>query len=157
MSASTSRVIVKLRIPRRRAPEIQHQDLNAQTGQHLELVDYGPSAAGTWISGADRCVLECELRRLRCPTAECATTQSPGPGRARPTPRDFEDVVAFLAQRIAKTPITRLMRVAQDSVSDIIARVVVTTKVGARLSARDRLVEGTVAGSAVRPASGESA
>jgi transposase len=37
---------------------------------------------------------------------------------------EFEDVVAFLAQQVAKTPIRRLMRIAWDSVGDIVGRVV---------------------------------
>ncbi len=37
--------------------------------------------------------------------------------------RDFEDVIAWLAQQMAKTPITGLMRVAWDSVGRIVERV----------------------------------
>src|SRR4051794_24628786 len=56
--------------------------------------------------GASRCIIECELRRLWC--HDCG-----GP-RLEPVPwaragsaytRDFENLVAFLAQQIAKTPI----------------------------------------------------
>ncbi len=38
--------------------------------------------------------------------------------------RDFEDVVAFLAQQMAKTPITSLMRVGWATVGRIVERVV---------------------------------
>lgn len=38
--------------------------------------------------------------------------------------RDFEDVVAFLAQQMAKTPIARLLRIAWDTVGRIVQRVV---------------------------------
>jgi transposase len=38
--------------------------------------------------------------------------------------RDFEDVVAWLAQQMAKKPIAGLMRIAWDSVGRIVARVV---------------------------------
>jgi transposase len=41
-----------------------------------------------------------------------------------PYTRDFEDVVAFLAQQMAKMPITRLMRIGWRSVGKILARVV---------------------------------
>ena len=41
-----------------------------------------------------------------------------------PYTRDFEDVVAFLAQQMAKTPITKLMRIGWRSVGKILARVV---------------------------------
>jgi len=39
-------------------------------------------------------------------------------------PRDFEDVVAWLAQQMAKKPIAGLLRIAWDSVGKIVARVV---------------------------------
>jgi transposase ISL3 family protein len=38
--------------------------------------------------------------------------------------RDFEDVCAFLAQQMAKTPLSRLMRISWRSVGKILARVV---------------------------------
>ncbi len=38
--------------------------------------------------------------------------------------RDFEDVVAWLAQQMAKTPVARLLRIAWDTVGRIIERVV---------------------------------
>jgi transposase len=38
--------------------------------------------------------------------------------------RDFEDVVAFLAQQMAKTPLARLMRIGWRSVGKILERVV---------------------------------
>jgi hypothetical protein len=38
--------------------------------------------------------------------------------------RDFEDVVAWLGQQMAKSPITRLLRVGWRTVADIITRVV---------------------------------
>lgn len=41
-----------------------------------------------------------------------------------PYTRDFEDVVAFLAQQMAKTPLTKLMRIGWRSVGAILARVV---------------------------------
>ncbi len=40
--------------------------------------------------------------------------------------RDFEDLIAFLAQQMAKTPITALLRIGWDTVGSIIERVVVT-------------------------------
>lgn len=38
--------------------------------------------------------------------------------------RDFEDVVAYLAQQMAKAPIARLMRIAWDTVGRIVERVI---------------------------------
>jgi hypothetical protein len=38
-----------------------------QTGRHLEIVDYRTKTWRHLDLGANRCLLECELRRLRCP------------------------------------------------------------------------------------------
>jgi hypothetical protein len=43
--------------------------------------------------------------------------------RRRCGTRDFEDVVAWLAQQMAKTPIAGLLRIAWDTVGRIVARV----------------------------------
>jgi hypothetical protein len=70
-----------------------------------------PSAEGCW------------LRLLRCRT--CGVRMEPVPW-ARPGAqhtREFEDVVAWLAQQMAKTPITGLLRVGWDTVGRIVARV----------------------------------
>jgi len=75
--------------------------------------------------GANRCVIECELRRLWW--RDCGAQPEAVPW-ARPAgspyARDFEDVVAWLAQQMAKKPIAGLMRIARDSVGKIVARVV---------------------------------
>ena len=114
-------VIVTLRRPKRRRRVCSEC---GQTGRHLEIVDYRTKRWRHLDLGVNRCLLECELRRLRCPDCgvryEAVRWARPG---ARYT-RDFEDVVAFLAQQMAKTPISRLMRIAWDSVGDIITRVV---------------------------------
>ena len=75
--------------------------------------------------GSSRCVIECELRRLWCeacggPRLEPVPWARPGSGYTR----DFEDVVALLAQQMAKTPIARLLRVAWETVGLIVERVV---------------------------------
>ena len=69
-------------------------------------------------------MIECELRRLRC--RDCGVRLEPVPW-ARPGAahtRDFEDVVAWLAQQMAKTPITGLLRIGWDTVGRIVERVV---------------------------------
>jgi transposase len=74
--------------------------------------------------GGQRCHLEYELRRVRC--ADCGVRVEALPwarAGARHT-RDFEDLVAFLAQQMAKTPITALLRIGWDTVGSIVARVV---------------------------------
>jgi transposase len=112
-------VTLKLRKRRRRVCSVC-----GQTGRHLEIVDYRTKIWRHLDLGANRCLLECELRRLRCPDCgvryEAVRWARPG----SPYTRDFEDVVAFLAQQMAKTPIRRLMRIAWDSVGDIVQRVV---------------------------------
>jgi len=74
--------------------------------------------------GANRCVIECELRRLRC--RECGVRYEAVPWARADSgyTRDFEDVVAWLAQQMAKKPIAGLLRIAWDSVGRIVTRVV---------------------------------
>ena len=74
--------------------------------------------------GACRLVLEGEIRRLRCPRCGVRTEEVPWarPG-ARHT-RDFEDVVAWLAQRTDKTTTATLMRCSWEAVDNIVTRVV---------------------------------
>ena len=71
-----------------------------------------------------RCHIECLLRRLYCPGCGDVYEQVPWARAGSPYTRDFEDTVAFLAQQMAKTPITKLMRVGWRSVGKILARVV---------------------------------
>jgi len=114
-------VIVTLRLRKRRR---RICSVCGQTGRHLEIVDYRIKRWRHLDLGVNRCLVECELRRLRCPDCgvryEAVRWARPG----SPYTRDFEDVVAFLAQQMAKTPIRRLMRIAWDSVGDIVTRVV---------------------------------
>lgn len=75
--------------------------------------------------GACKLMLEGEIRRLECPRCERVRTEQvlwARPG-ARHT-RDFEDVVAFLAQRVDKTTIAKLLRVSWEAVANIVMRVV---------------------------------
>jgi transposase len=68
-------------------------------------------------------VIECELRLLR--RRDCGVRMEPVPW-ARPGAqhtRDFEDVVARLAQQMAKTPICGLLQIGWDTVGRIVARV----------------------------------
>ena len=75
--------------------------------------------------GGSRCFLECELRRFPCPGCERVVTEAVA--WARPGARfsrDFEDVVAWLAQQAAFSVISRLLRVTWRSVAAIVRRVV---------------------------------
>jgi len=81
----------------------QVHDRAWRSWRHLDLV-------------GQRCFIEYELRRVRCP--DCGVKVEAVPWarpRARHT-RDFEDLVAFCAQQMAKQPITRLLRIAWDTV-----------------------------------------
>ena len=74
--------------------------------------------------GGNRCHIEYELRRVRC--LDCGVRVEAVPW-ARPGARhtrDFEDLVAFCAQQMAKTPITALLRVGWETVGRIVERVV---------------------------------
>ena len=112
-------VIVTVRLRRRRrvcgrcgqTGRLEIHDRRVKRWRHLDL-------------GANRCVIECELRRLRC--RDCGVHLEAVPW-ARPDAhhtRDFEDVVAWLAQQMAKTPIAGLLRIAWDTVGQIVERVV---------------------------------
>ncbi len=64
-----------------------------------------------------------------CTTRTDCKTQARPPSRSaplllKPHTRDFEDVTAFLAQQMAKTPLAKLMRIGWRSVGKILARVV---------------------------------
>ena len=86
-----------------------------QTGR-LEIHDRRVKRWRHLDLGASRCWIECELRLLRC--RDCGVRLEAVPW-ARPGAhhtRDFEDTVAWLAQQMAFTPITRLLqgRLAHD-------------------------------------------
>jgi transposase len=126
-------VIVTVRLRRRR----RVCGCCGQTGRQLEIHDRRIKRWRHLDLGANRCVIECELRRLRC--LDCGVHLEAVPW-ARPGAhhtRDFEDVVAWLAQQMAKAPITRLLRVGWDTVGTIVERVVTDRLDHRRL---DRLV-----------------
>ena len=114
-------VLVTLRLRRRRRRVCS---VCGQTGRHLEIVDYRTTRWRHLDLGGNRCLLECRLRRLRCPDCGVRYETVPWARPGSPYTRDFEDIVAFLAQQMAKTPICRLLRIAWDSVGDIVTRVV---------------------------------
>jgi transposase len=113
-------VIVTVRLRRRR----RVCSGCGQTGRQLEIHDRRIKRWRHLDLGASRCVIECELRLLRCRT--CGVRMEPVPW-ARPGAahtRDFEDVVAWLAQQMARTAICGLLRVGWDTVGRIVTRVV---------------------------------
>jgi len=74
--------------------------------------------------GAGRCWIECELRLLRCRDCGVRLEAVPWARAGAHHTRDFEDVVAWLAQQMAFAPITRLLRVGWRTVGAIVERVV---------------------------------
>jgi transposase len=112
-------VIVTVRLRRRR----RVCSRCGQTGRQLEIHDRRVKRWRHLDLGASRCVIECELRLLRC--RDCGVRMEPVPW-ARPGAahtRDFEDVVAWLAQQMARTPICGLLRIGWDTVGRIVERV----------------------------------
>jgi transposase len=75
--------------------------------------------------GASKLFLEAEIRRLYCRRCDRVVTEDVpwARPRARHT-RDFEDVVAWLAQHTDKTTITKLLRTSWETVAAIVQRVV---------------------------------
>jgi transposase len=113
-------VIVTVRLCRRRRVCSQC----GQTGRQLEIHERRVKRWRHLDLGSNRCVIECRLRRLRCP--DCGVRYEAVPW-ARPGAhhtRDFEDVTAWLAQQMAKTPIAGMLRIAWDTVGRIVERVV---------------------------------
>ena len=89
-------VIVTVRLRRRRricqgcgAEVLEIKDRRVLCWRHLDL-------------GTSRCVIECELRRLRCPGCGDRPEMVPWARAGAPYTRDFEDVTAFLAQQMAR-------------------------------------------------------
>jgi transposase len=75
--------------------------------------------------GATRCFLEAEIARIDC--RRCHRVRTEEVPWARPGARhsrDFQDVVAWLAQRTDKTTITKLLRVSWEAVAKIVIDVV---------------------------------
>jgi transposase len=113
-------IVVTVRLRRRR----RVCALCGQTGQQLQIHDRRRKRWRHLDLGANRCVIECELRRLRCPDCRAVRPEPVPWARAgSPYTRDFEDVVAWLAQQMAKTQIARLLRIGWDSVGEVVERV----------------------------------
>jgi transposase len=76
--------------------------------------------------GTTKLFIEAEIRRLYC--QRCSRVRTECVEWARPSARhtrDFEDVVAWLAQHTDKTTITNLLRTSWETVAGIVQRVVV--------------------------------
>ena len=116
---SAEGVIVSVRLRRRRR-------VCSRCGQTGRLAIHGRRVK-RWRHldlGAQRCVIECELRRLWCRSCGAQFEAVPWARAGSRYTRDFEDVVAWLAQQMAKTPIAGMLRIAWDTVGRIVERVI---------------------------------
>jgi transposase len=113
-------VIVKVRLRRRR----RVCSRCGQTGRRLHVHGRRLKRWRHLDLGTNRCVIECELRRLWCPDCGAQFEAVPWARAGSRYTRDFEDVVAWLAQQMAKTPIAGLLRIGWDTVGRIVKRVV---------------------------------
>jgi len=120
VSFGSAGVIVTVRLRRRR----RVCGRCGQTGRRLQIHDRRVKRWRHLDLGANRCVIESELRRLRCPDCGVHLEAVPWARYAAHHTRDFEDVVAWLAQQMAKTPIAGLLRIGWDTVGRIVERVV---------------------------------
>jgi len=90
--------------------------------------------------GGSRLWLQAEVRRLEC--RRCRRVRTEQVPWARPRARhsrDFQDLVAWLAQRTDKTTITRMLRVSWEAVARIVVTVVAEQLDEARLNDLFRL------------------
>ena len=118
VSFTADGVIVTVRLRRRRR-------VCSRCGQTGRLAIHGRRVK-RWRHldlGANRCIVECELRRLWCRTCGAQFEAVPWARPGSRYTRDFEDVVAWLAQQMAKTPIAGLLRIGWDTVGRIVERV----------------------------------
>jgi transposase len=129
VSFSGEGVIVTVRLRRRRR-------VCSRCGQTGRLAIHGRRVK-RWRHldlGVNRCVIECELRRLWCGSCGAQFEAVPWARAGSCYTRDFEDVVAWLAQQMAKTPIAGLLRIAWDTVGRIVERVIADRLDHTRLS-----------------------
>jgi transposase len=113
-------VIVSVRLRRRR----RVCSRCGQTGARLQIHDRRVKRWRHLDLAGSRCVIECELRRLRCRDCGVHLEAVPWARAGSRHTRDLEDVVAWLAQQMATTAIAGLLRVGWDTVGRIVARVV---------------------------------
>jgi transposase len=113
-------IIIAVRLRRRR----RVCSWCGQTGRHLTIHDRRVKRWRHLDLGSNRCVIECELRRLECPDCGVHLEAVPWARPGAHHTRDLEDVVAWLAQQMAKTAIAGLLRIGWDTVGRIVQRVV---------------------------------
>ncbi len=84
--------------------------------------------------GATKCFFEAEIVRIDCrPCGRVRTEEVPWARPGARHSRDLQDVVAWLAQRMDKTSVARLLRVSWEAVARIVIMVVADHIDGSRL------------------------
>ena len=73
--------------------------------------------------GTVRCLVQAELVRVRCPAHGVVTAAVPWARHGAGHTRDFDRKAAWLATRMSKTAVARLLRIGWETVGQIIARV----------------------------------
>ncbi len=104
-----------------------HYDRSTRRWRHLDL-------------GLTKCFLEAEICRIECP--KCQRVRTEDVPWARPGARHtnaFCSVVAWLAQRVDKTTITKLLRVSWEAVAKIVVDVVADVLEDTRLEGLRRI------------------
>jgi transposase len=95
----------------------QVHDRRQRRWRHLDVM-----GVECWLAG--------EVRRVRCPRCGVTTEMVPWAAPDSGFTRDFETTLAFLAQRMDKTTVCKMLRVAWETVGRVAARVVERMRVG---------------------------
>jgi len=85
--------------------------------------------------GGVRCQVECRLRRLYCPGCGDRPEMVEWARAGARYTRDLDDLVAWLAQQMNQTQLTKLMRIGWETIGKILARVVAEKLPAGRLDA----------------------
>lgn len=128
-----SRVVVRLRCRRRRPvcpcgrKSRAVYDRSLRRWRHLDL-------------GGMRLFLEAEVRRVNCRACRRIRTELvPWARPAARHSRDLQNLIAFMAQRMDKTTVTKLLRVSWEAVARIVIQVVAEHLDGDRLAGLYRI------------------
>ncbi len=113
------RVIVEVALRRRRlqCPRCEYTTAARKDTRNVDSV-WRHLDLGVW-----RLEIHCRRRRLRCPRHGVLAEGVPFARHLSHFTTDFEGLVAWLAARVDKSAITRLLRIDWDTVGRIIARV----------------------------------
>lgn len=115
----SERLVVHIALPTRRAMRC------SGCGRRVRAVyDSRPGAWRHLDAGRTRCVLRCEVRRVRCPECGVRTEQVPWARAGSRFTRAFEDTCVYLAKAAPTSTVAALMRVDWHTVGRMIERVV---------------------------------